>query len=67
MAFDLINAISNNQDLLSLMDEPESIAYEREMTGKSVDVLKKAIKVIRRDPEYILADFLLLISSVIFE
>lgn len=52
MAFDLINAISSNQDLLSLMDEPESIAFEREMTGKSLDTLKKAIKVIRRDPEY---------------
>ena len=51
MAFDLMNAVNSNSDILSLMDEPESIAFERELTGKSLDVLKQSIKVIRRDPE----------------
>ncbi len=52
MQFELYNKVSNNSESISqLLGEPPIIAQERERLAKTLETLKKATKVLKRDPE----------------
>lgn len=51
MQLQLYNQLYSNNDLVSVLDEPEHIRLERELLVKTLSVLKNAQKVIKRDPE----------------
>jgi len=51
MQFEFHNAISQDDRLVELLKEPQHIAEERASLAKQLEVLNKAQKVLRRDPQ----------------
>jgi len=51
MQYQLYNEIMKNEELMTVLGEPSHIAEERETIQKTLLVLRKAQKVLKRDPD----------------
>lgn len=51
MQFALYEQINKNEVLTKQLGEPERVTEERKSLNSTLDTLKKAIKVLQRDPE----------------
>ena len=52
MQLELATRLTKNEQINALMSEPPSVAEERKRLSETKDVLRKALKVMQRDPEY---------------
>lgn len=51
LQFELYAQINKNETLTKQLGEPERVAEERKALNGTLDTLKKAIKVLQRDPD----------------
>jgi vacuolar protein sorting-associated protein 1 len=51
LQFELYSQINKNESFSKSLGEPERVAEERKSLNSTLEVLKKAIKVLQRDPE----------------
>lgn len=51
LQFELYSQINKNENMTKSLGEPERVAEERKSLNTTLDTLKKAIKVLQRDPD----------------
>lgn len=51
LQFELYSQINKNEQLAKSLGEPERVAEERKSLNTTLETLKKAIKVLQRDPD----------------
>jgi len=52
MQLELATRLTKNEQINALLSEPPSVAEERKRLSETKEVLRKALKVMQRDPEY---------------
>jgi len=51
MPFELYDSINKDQKILNLLREPKNIAAERKTVTNTMNLLKKALKILKKDPD----------------
>mmetsp|Transcript_35812 Transcript_35812/g.41776 ORF Transcript_35812/g.41776 Transcript_35812/m.41776 type:complete len:789 (+) Transcript_35812:42-2408(+) len=52
LQFSLYNHINKSKTLMDLLSEPQNVAVERETLQKTLDVLGKAARLLKKDPDF---------------
>lgn len=51
LQFELYSQINKNQNIAEALGEPKHVTEERKTLNKTLEAMKKAIKILQRDPE----------------